>query len=424
MVVAITSSFSALSQTPFVTSAPGKAILFGEHAVVYGKTALAGSLAMRAYALVYPRTDSKITFILPDVQVNLSYTPDQIPTLATVQALEHPGDIVHQLDANLLPQEGPGRTAAMTFLYLCGQLLSKQKRESGFSIAVRSLVPVGSGLGSSAAFNVALAAALLKMEGMVSKEHADNGVLDTADYELINQWAFRGEQVAHGTPSGIDNSVATWGGFLRYIKGTPPQPLQNSSSIKMLISDTQVPKSTKGLVAGVRQLRDSHTIAIDYIMDAINQISKDTAARLQDPKLPAGDLQKHLSEAVALNHGLLAALGVSHQSLERVRQITATYGMPSKLTGAGGGGCAITLVSDNQENVEAMTGELLAEGFHCYPTVVGGPGVAITGSVGTESVENWIKRVSKSGSLKHTPETLVEAFCSLSNSTFDDLAPQ
>ncbi|KAJ2374054.1 cystathionine beta-lyase, partial [Coemansia sp. RSA 2607] len=91
MVVALTSPAS--QWTAFVTSAPGKVILFGEHAVVYGKTAVAGSLDMRAYALSTPRTDGLVRLLLPDISVDVTLSRSDFPSRASVEQLTHPADV-------------------------------------------------------------------------------------------------------------------------------------------------------------------------------------------------------------------------------------------------------------------------------------------------------------------------------------------
>ncbi|KAJ1889588.1 Mevalonate kinase [Kickxella alabastrina] len=395
---------------PFVASAPGKAILFGEHAVVYGKAAVAGSLSMRAYALVTPRTDGLMRLCLPDIDIDT--TLGALPSAAAIASLAHPGDVATLLSAALLPQEGPGRTAMLTFAYLAGALLPASVRQSGLTLCVRSLVPVGAGLGSSAAFSVSLAAALLRLGGRVSA--ADSA----EERQLVDQWAFRGEQVAHGTPSGIDNAVATHGGFLAYTRGSSPRQLGAAHPTRVVICDTRVPKSTRALVAGVRALRDQHPAAIDSIMDAIGALAEDAAQRFADPS--AERLEDHLRGAVALNHALLAALGVSHPALERMRVISAAHKMPAKLTGAGGGGCALALVpqAGAASEVAAVCAELAAEGFACYPTVVGGAGIECAARVGAESVAAWVERVAGGGC-----EDLADAFAALSADALAELAP-
>ncbi|KAJ2337185.1 Mevalonate kinase [Coemansia sp. RSA 2671] len=373
--------------SPFVVSAPGKLILFGEHAVVYGKAAIAGSLDMRAYALVTPRADNKARMVLPDIDVDVLFDSHTLPLLQST-SLSHPSEVEALVPNSINIPEGPGRTAVLTFVYLYGCIFAERDRNTGFTICVRSLLPVGAGLGSSAAFNVALSATLLQLTGQLREEGAGAG-----DRKLINQWAFHGEQVAHGTPSGIDNSVATYGGFLKYVKGEPSVNLESSHALRVLITNTNVPKSTKALVAGVRALRDQHPSVVDGVLDSIHSISISAAALFQSVGEDEAYLERRMQDIIRINHGLLSTLGVSHRSLERVREITAARDLASKLTGAGGGGCALTLIPGGMagDDVEVVVREMESEGFCCYQTVVGGGGVAIARSVdGRATVEQWL----------------------------------
>ncbi|KAJ1933550.1 Mevalonate kinase, partial [Linderina macrospora] len=211
-------------------------------------------------------------------------------------------------------------------------------------------------------------------------------------------WAFRGEQVAHGTPSGIDNSVATYGGFVLYKKGEDKVDLKSKHALRVLITNTNVPKSTKALVARVRVLRDRHPEIVDGIMESIHGISAKAADLFggSDPtavSIDSKELESQLQDIIRINHGLLSTLGVSHPSLERVRDITSVRGMASKLTGAGGGGCALTLIPNDLPSceVDASCSELAEEGFQCYETNVGGPGVSVRLSVKSQPVEQFVR---------------------------------
>ncbi|KAJ2311943.1 Mevalonate kinase [Coemansia sp. RSA 2705] len=410
---------------PFVVSAPGKVILFGEHAVVYGKTAIAGSLNMRAYALVTPRSDSRARLLLPDIDVDVTFNTQELPKLQR-DSLAHPSDVEKQLGHIDVP-EGPGRMAVLTFVYLFGCLLSGSST-TGFTVCVRSLLPVGSGLGSSASFNVALAAALLQLNGQL-RANAES----PEDRRLINDWAFAGEQVAHGTPSGIDNSVATYGGFLAYTKGSEPQNLHSQRALRVIITNTNVPKSTKALVAGVRALRDAHATVVDGILESIHNVAL-SAISLFESSSKDSTIEPQLQDIIRLNHGLLSTLGVSHPSLERIRDITGARGLASKLTGAGGGGCALTLIPSDiaEDTVELVKRELAEEGFQCYQTVVGSAGVTVTRTVGNEPVQAWIGNML-SRNLSLAPDTnsnsedpfggIVSAFAILPDAAIARLAP-
>ena len=90
----------------------------------------------------------------------------------------------------------------------------------GLKLHAVSQLPVGAGLGSSASYSVCLAASLLIYFGIIED------VSDKKNLEVVNSWAFLAEKVIHGTPSGIDNTVATFGGAIAYTRSKPMRPIE------------------------------------------------------------------------------------------------------------------------------------------------------------------------------------------------------
>nr|KAJ3422881.1 hypothetical protein HK105_005829 [Polyrhizophydium stewartii] len=269
-------------------SAPGKVILFGEHAVVYGKRAVAASVGLRTTAV--SRADaSAVRLVLPDVCLDHSWPlerireciaglvqgasgveaaaaaavsgatnaptasapessrPDQAaakptkkrrgasgttvprrssraskpttPGVDSAPALPHapaslPAGLVDQL-SSLLPDgcSGPAKQSVLAFFTLYALIC---RGRFGIEVQMESKLPVGAGLGSSASFSVCASATLLLHSGLV--QLGDAGAGQTASFsnsqlEVINAWAFLSEKVIHGNPSGIDNSLCTYGTF-------------------------------------------------------------------------------------------------------------------------------------------------------------------------------------------------------------------
>lgn len=90
-------------------------------------------------------------------------------------------------------------------------------------------------------------------------------------------------------------------------------------------------------------------VVVERILDSIQSISDEARRALGDPELPRDKLLSALAALITENHAYLVALGVSHPALEAIRAQTAAepYGLTTKLTGAGGGGCAVTLIPDS-----------------------------------------------------------------------------
>ncbi|KAH7058203.1 mevalonate kinase [Linnemannia elongata] len=366
----------------YFTSSPGKVILFGEHAVVYGKVATAGSLGLRSYALIQTREDKKIEVNLPDVQLARSWNINDVPRQARWEGYPYPPqsmntDLLDQLTKFVdLGSQTNRSQAAIALLYLHSFLTTDETLTQGYDFVVRSNLPVGAGLGSSASYSVCVATALLQLNGYLS---AGTGMDVAAQRDLVNQWAFQAEKVIHGNPSGIDNTVSTLGGAVMFKKGEKIEPLPGFQSLRFLLTNTRVPRETQVQVANVRKLHDKFPTVVNPMLDAINEISNSCKNIFSQDGLDRAHLLARFGELVDVNHGLLAALGVSHPSLEKVREISSKLGLKSKLTGAGGGGCALTLIRDDvtSETVAVVKQLLEAEGFQCMETSVGGPGAGI-----------------------------------------------
>ncbi|KAF7728470.1 hypothetical protein EC973_006023 [Apophysomyces ossiformis] len=401
----MTKSASLPNPNRVLISAPGKVILFGEHAVVYQKPtsqhAVAASLGLRSYLYLETRDDGNCQLKLPDINVDRCWPVSDLPL-----GFDHgdsddrqPLDMPQELKTRLMALMGPTASVAqeqaiLAFLYLLVVLAPKTPK--GFTICTRSFLPVGAGLGSSASYSVVIATSLLIQFGHLSV----GDVRTEASLNTINRFAFKAEQVIHGNPSGVDNAVATFGGAKTFVKGQGFTTLEGFRPLKLLLTNTRVPRSTSALVALAAEKKAKYPEVIDPIMDAMDKVAlrcRDAFQKHQGDSL-LDELEKNENlqcdtdqDLVDINHCLLAGLGVSHISLEKVRSITASYGMKTKLTGAGGGGCAVTVLRDNlkQETINEAITLLGAEGFDCYQTSVGGIGVDAV-ELGEKEDEAWM----------------------------------
>lgn len=299
------------------------------------------------------------------------------------------------------------KQAVMAFLYLFILLKNNNKGDNfGLTIRARSTLPVGAGLGSSASFSTALATALLMVFGHLPESFATSEEKDNAWLEIINRYAFKAEQVIHGNPSGVDNAVATFGGALSFRRGEGFSQLEGCQSLRLLLTNTKVPRSTSALVAGVGAKKTKYPAVVDPMLDAIDGISLQCVQVFK--QLQAGEMDTHqvtseLEELVDMNHCLLHGLGVSHPSLETVRSVTEAHGVKTKLTGAGGGGCAVSIIRDDisEETLDAVTKELQSHGYDCYQTSLGGVGASAS-ILSNVQDEAWIESADR-----HTLEKLI-----------------
>ena len=246
-----------------------------------------------------------------------------------------------------------------------------------------SELPLGAGLGSSAAFCVAMSAALLHF----SKElnFSDQTALiqdpecripDDPSLYLVNRWAFAAETLLHGTPSGIDNSVSTFGQALLYNKNEKEQfqLIKNFPKLVALVTNTGIRRDTRKLVEKVKFLREELPSVVNKIFDSISNISITFYDAINSSKLEFSLLDR----LVEINHNLLRCLGVSHPEIESIREKLDKKGITTKLTGAGGGGCTLSFFPrDMIEIVRAIEPELHDCGFSSFISEIGGVGVTI-----------------------------------------------
>ncbi|KAG1747094.1 Cys/Met metabolism PLP-dependent enzyme-domain-containing protein [Suillus paluster] len=392
-------------------SAPGKVILFGEHAVVHGVTAVAASVDLRCYGVTNPRHDGKVSVHYIDIDnFTQEWEVDDLPWDAVTPVRvgdAHPDSLDHKLvDAITTRALSPevlanpsARQACVAFLYMY-MIMAQRGIRPSFNFSARATLPVGAGLGSSASFSACAATALLLLHsriqlpaqpapttaGHIHISHQGRRAIPPAIAEEVNRWAFVSEKILHGNPSGVDNSVAVFGGALSYTRAgfgrkSGMIPIQGFKSLKFLLTDSRVPRNTKQLVAGVAALKEQEPEFVDGLLNAIQSISDEAQRALADPNLSRETLLSALSALIDENHGHLVKLGVSHPSLEAIRSKTASppYALSTKLTGAGGGGCAVTLVPDNlsESSLRELMAALSTNSFVPYLTSVGGSGLGI-----------------------------------------------
>jgi mevalonate kinase len=191
----------------------------------------------------------------------------------------------------------------------------------------------------------------------------------------------------HGNPSGVDNTVATQGKAVVYQRTDyqkPPsvRPLWDFPELPLLLVDTQQEKSTAAEVAKVGKLKLAHPKLVGTILDAMDKVTVSAAELLADEDFDHEDEEdlRKVGELMTINHGLLVSLGVSHPRLERIRELVDHEGIGwTKLTGAGGGGCSITLLKPDVDpaRLQKLENRLEAENYQKFETTLGGDGVGV-----------------------------------------------
>ena len=291
-------------------TAPGKAILFGEHSVVYRGPAIVLAIDKRAKIIAGKRTDSRIHFDCLDMGFEGFFEgEDYIP----------------------IKGEAWRGKRLQLMLVAARKTMEHLGVDNGLDLTVRSEIPVAAGLGSSAAICVATVAAV--------GELFEGGLTDQDICDL----AYEGEKVVHGTPSGVDNNISTFGGVLSYDRDVGIERIDLEGGLPFVIGNTKRKRSTRRLVARVRALRERNPTLVDGIIDSIVEIST-----LGLEALKVGELYT-LGDLMNVNHGLLASLGVSIAKLDILVHASRGSGaLGAKLTGAGGGGCMIALAETDK----------------------------------------------------------------------------
>lgn len=389
-----------------MVSAPGKVIVFGEHAVVHGKAAIAAAISLRSYLLVTTLTKSQrtVTLNFRDIGLHHTWNIDELPW----NFFNRPSkkkfyyDIVTSLDPELIEAITPHammvskdkpehiqkihHNSATAFLYLFLSLGSPQSH--GAIYTLRSTIPIGAGLGSSASICVCLSAALLLQIRALAGPHPDQPP-DEAETQIerINRWAFVGEMCTHGNPSGVDNTVSSGGKALLFRRddySKPPnvEALKQFPELPLLLVNTQQSRSTALEVAKVARLREERPVVTAALLDSIDKVTMDAYGLITNLDIETNPhtALPQFGDLFRINHGLLVSLGVSHPRLERIRELVDYSNIGwTKLTGAGGGGCAITLLRNEAEDSarKSLKDRLVEEGFELYETILGGDGVGV-----------------------------------------------
>ena len=291
-----------------IAEAPSKVIITGEHFVVHGAWALAAAI---------PRT----------VTVEVEESPSYTARSALYPRRDHPA------------------------LRPLGEVTEAMAREYSFSprvrITVKSSVRSGAGLGSSASTMVALAAALSKLRSL------DLGVEEIVGHSMV------GETGIHGRPSGIDPAICARGGVMLFRPGSRPKPIRLDGRRSLLVSFSGKSRSTRRLISRVGEVKAKYPSLFAGLVESTSALSEMAAASLGKNDM------KTLGLILRLNHAVLSGVGVSSEGLDSLVDASTSLGSyGAKLTGAGGGGSAVSVAPGGKQ--KSIISGLNARGFETF----------------------------------------------------------
>lgn len=278
--------------------------MFGEHFVVEGQPAIAVAVSVRAYVSVEPIERDEIQVYSKNYNLAETYILRNRESWS----------------GRMLPVA----VAAYTTMLEAG-------RKTGLKIDIDSQIPPSSGMGSSAAVSVATVHATSLALGL------------ELELKKISDIAYEAEKVVHGKPSGIDNTIAAFGGAIAYRKGEGFVQLKPVfRGVKLVLADTGKPRNTGEMVRKVLALKNTYPSILDPIYYSAGKLVVEAAQLLEQ-----GEYEK-LGNLMNINHGLLSAIGVSTKEIETLVHTARESGaLGAKLTGAGGGGYIVALCREN-----------------------------------------------------------------------------
>lgn len=304
-------------------SAPGKLILAGEHAAVYGRPALVAAVGARTWVTLSEDESGTVRLVLPDMACEES---------TTWTAVEAHGDRARTAWEAYRQAPGPARLASLTTAdpaHVVKVALAETVRHLGLDpdgvrVEVRSELPVGAGFGSSASVAVATIGALSR--------HS----IGRIDPSQVAEVALEVERRQHGRPSGADHTTVLHGGVQWFERGGDGRlqrvelPVGRSQLAGLAVFHTGSPAEGTGeMVESVRRRFASRAEELEDLLDALESATRRLRAALVDE-----DTQG-IEEILTRYEGGLERLGVVPQAVrESIRAVEAAGGA-AKISGAG-----------------------------------------------------------------------------------------
>ena len=305
-----------------IASAPAKIILFGEHFVVHGTKAILAAIDKRV-TVTSTSTENKT------IKVN-----SQLGTIEVPISSSH-----EEVKSEFRP-----------FVYLANKMVNSNQNVNGLEITIDSDIPIGVGLGSSSACCVAAAASISELFKELSSE------------EILNL-SIEAEKTIFPYTSGADCTVCTYGGMIGY---PSIEKIGNTFDLNLLIANSMIPHNTKNSVEKVNKFKENNEERFSQLCDLENGLIDEVIVAMKNSDATTFGLK--MSE----NQKYLEEIQVSNDTLRNMISSLNEISLGSKITGAGDGGCIISLVKD--ENVNKVP-TLLGNDKECFSAKIDTKGV-------------------------------------------------
>ncbi|KAG5412006.1 hypothetical protein IGI04_008325 [Brassica rapa subsp. trilocularis] len=335
--------------------APGKIILAGEHAVVHGSTAVAAAIDLYTYVtlrlpLHSDESNDRLTLQLKDLSLEFTWSVSRLK-----EGIAY--------DSSNVSPSTPASCSSQT-LKSIAVLVEEQN-------IPEAKIQLSSGISTFLWIYTSI---------LGRKNHPWEAFRDRQHRQCIRSVStLKTSKTLSSDENHLCVFVVVAGNMIKFCSGEITR-LKSNMPLRMLITNTKVGRNTKALVSGVSERAVRHPEAMNSVFNAVDSISKEVAAIIQTKdEISVTEKEESVKELMEMNQGLLESMGVSHSSIDTVIQTTLKHKLASKLTGAGGGGCVLTLLPTLVSGtvVEKVVEELESSGFQCFTASIGGKGAEI-----------------------------------------------
>jgi mevalonate kinase len=283
------------------SSAPGKIILFGEHAVVYNRPAIAVPISQVKARVIIKPTPQR-----PSGEIKIQAPAINLDSLLDELSPDHPvASAIRNVLTHLNVEQPPACL-----------------------IRITSTIPIAAGLGSGAAVSIAIIRAFSGFLGQ------------TLPDDHVSMLAYEVEKIHHGTPSGVDNTVITYNQPVYFRKGKAIETIKVKTPLTFIVADTGITSPTAETVGDVRRSWQADQATFEKYFDEVGEVTEKARQTIEEGKVEL------LGGLMNENHAWLQKIGVSSQELDHLVKVAGKAGsLGAKLSGGGRGGNLIALVS-------------------------------------------------------------------------------